>query len=379
MISTRAHGVIDYAVAGLFGALAGSRRIDAPVRRVLGAAGAYHTSYSLLTDYEGGLEGWIPMPQHLVLDALGGAALCGAGLVMRRQSSAARALLIAAGTAELAIVALSSSTPVRRPGQGVGLLGRLLGSADSHQSPGYEPLDTPKAVAPGVFVVDSLLSGAMSKVLPARMTVLQLRNGDLLLHSPTRYSDSLRRDLERLGRIRHLVAPSFAHWIFVQDWQRACPDTTTWAAPGLRERGQVRKSGVRLDHDLSDRAPAEWAEEIALVIVPGGLGFREVALFHRPTRTLVLTDLVLNLERHKLPSWLRPVADLFGVTAPDGMPPPYLRAIVKLDEGAAREAAERLLALEPDRVIFAHGRTFERDGTAALRRSLRWLLPGLAG
>ncbi len=68
-----------------------------------------------------------------------------------------------------------------------------------------------------------------------------------------------------------------------------------WAAPGLRERSQVQASGVRLDHDLSDAAPAEWGGAVGVTTVPGGLGFHEVALFHRPTRTLVLTDLILNL------------------------------------------------------------------------------------
>lgn len=313
---------------------------------------------------------------HVMIDALGGAALCGAGLLMRRQPPAARAMLIAAGLSELAVAALSQSAPARPSGQRGGAKSRLLGHATPQEELGYPPLDRPKPVVPGVFVVDSLLPGALGKVLPARMTVLRLGNGDLLLHSPTRYSDSLRRELETLGRIRHLVAPSFAHWIFLRPWQRACPDATTWAAPGLRQRRQVRKSGVRLDHDLSDRAPAEWGDGVELVAVPGGLGFREIALFHQPTRTLVLTDLVLNLERHKLPRLMRPVATMLGVTAPDGMPPAYLRALINLQRTAAKRAARRLLALRPERVIFAHGRCFERDGTAALRRSFRWLLDG---
>jgi len=218
------------------------------------------------------------------------------------------------------------------------------------------------------------MPGLIGHVLPVRMTVIRLPDGSLLLHSPTRYSIPLKQALEKIGPIRHLVAPNIAHWTFVQDWQRACPDVTTWAAPGLRERSQVRASGVRLDHDLSDAAPAEWGGAIGLTTVPGGLGFREMALFHRPTRTLVLTDLVLNLEPGKLPAAVRPLARLFGVTAPDGMPPPYMRGVFKLDRAEAARSASRLLNLEPERVIFAHGRWFERDGTAVLRRSLRWLL-----
>ncbi len=131
---------------------------------------------------------------------------------------------------------------------------------------------------------------------------------------------------------------------------------------------------MRLDRDLPQGTPAEWNGEIRLVTVPGGFGFQEVALFHQPTTTLVLTDLVLNLEPAKLPAALRPVVKLFGSAAPDGMPPPYLRAIIKLRRNQARDAARTLLALQPKRVIFAHGQWFAQDGTARLRRSLRWLV-----
>lgn len=246
------------------------------------------------------------------------------------------------------------------------------GAAD-HQV-GYPPLDTPKPVAPSVFIVDSLLGGALGRVLPARMTVFRLPGSGLLLHSPTRHTPGLQCQLEAIGPIRHLVAPNIAHWTFMPGWQRACPKAVTWAAPGLRDRAQVKRSGLRLDHDLSEPAPAAWGGAIALIGVRGGLGFREFAFFHIPSRTLVLTDLILNLEPNKMPAWVRPVARLFGVTEPDGMPPPYLRALFKLKHRAAAQDAQQLLALMPERVVFAHGKWFERDGTAALRRSLRWLL-----
>lgn len=375
MISTRLHGAIDYGVAALLGGLSASRSLPAPVRGVLGATGAFHTSYALVTDYEAGLRPMLTMRQHLALDALGGAALCGAGLLMRRQPSGARWLLVAAGLSELAVVGLSSTAPASGPGQGFGTVARVLGTgAAQSQRVSYPPLDTPKPAAEDVFIVDSLLPGAMGLVLPVRMTVIRLSGGDLLLHSPTRYSHGLKTELEKLGRIRHLVAPNVAHWTFLEAWQRACPDAVTWAAPGLRQRGQVRRSGVRLDHDLHETAPAAWGDGIALATVPGGLGFRETALFHQPTRTLVLTDLVVNLEAPKVPAGLRPLIRLFGMMAPDGMPPPYLRAVVKLRRRNAARAVSRLLDLKPERVIFAHGHWFMQDGTAALRRSLRWLM-----
>jgi hypothetical protein len=375
MISTRLHGLIDYGVSALLGGLSICPAVPPAARRALGTASAYHTAYSVLTDYEGGVKPLLSMRQHLMLDVLGGAALLGTGLATRR-SDGTRALLIGAGLAELAVVALSSTTPVRGPGQGAGPVSRLLGRDDAHthHQVAYPPLDTPKPVAEGVFIVDSLLPNALGAVIATRMTVLRLPDGGLLLHSPTRYSRALRAELEAIGPIRHLVAPNIAHWTFMKDWQDALPDAVTWAAPGLRDRAQVRRSGLRLDHDLEDTAPEAWGGGIEIVAVPGGGGFREITLFHEPTRTLVLTDIVMNLEAPKVPLPIRPLVWLFGSLAPDGMPPPYLRALVRWRHAEAANAAERLIGLGPDRVIFSHGRWFEGDAMPALRRSLRWLL-----
>jgi hypothetical protein len=60
--------------------------------------------------------------------------------------------------------------------------------------------------------------------------------------------------------------------------------------------------------------------------------------------------------------------------APDGMAPAHLRFALNRKRKEAAAAAWRLIAWEPERVIFAHRRWFDRDGTAQLRRSLRWLL-----
>ncbi|MEE7478134.1 hypothetical protein MHIMP23_18005 [Methylobacterium hispanicum] len=198
----------------------------------------------------------------------------------------------------------------------------------------YPPLDVPKPVARDLWIVDSgPLRAAGVMPLPVRMSVVRLADGGLWLHSPTRYDPDLHRALAEIGPIRHLVAPNIAHWTLLRDWQIHCPEALTWAAPNLRRRGQVRarmRAGLRLDRDLGDAAPPDWARDLRQVVVPGALGFREVAFFHDVSRSLILTDLVLNLEPGRLPAWMRPLARLVGITAPDGRAPAYLRGAVRL-------------------------------------------------
>jgi Domain of unknown function (DUF4336) len=249
-----------------------------------------------------------------------------------------------------------------------------LPGVDMQRSLVYPPLDTLKPVAPDVWIVDSGPHHAMGLAVPVRMTVIQLKTGEIWLHSPTRHDDRLRSEIERLGPIRHLVAPNVAHWVFVKDWQAHCGDALAWAAPGLRQRSQVKRSGAVFHHDLGSSAPSAWADDIDQIIVPGGFGVNEVAFLHRATRTLMLTDLIENFEAEKLPVLMRPLVRLAGAMAPDGKAPAHLRFAINRKRRAAAEAAQRLVDWAPERVIFAHGRWFDTNGAAQLRHSFRWLL-----
>lgn len=244
----------------------------------------------------------------------------------------------------------------------------------AHSELVYPPLDVLKPVAESVWIVDSGPIHAMGLPIPVRMTVVRLGSGDVWLHSPTPFSESLRVEIERIGSIRHLVAPNVAHWSFLKDWQARCDRAVTWAAPGLRQRTPVKKSGVSLDHDLGPTAPAAWESDIDQIIVPGGFGVNEVAIFHRVSSTLVLTDLIENFEPEKINPLLRPLVRVAGAMAPNGQAPIHLRFAINGQRQAAAAAARRILDWAPERVIFAHGRWFESNGTAQLRHSFRWLL-----
>lgn len=236
----------------------------------------------------------------------------------------------------------------------------------------YPPLDTLKPVAENVWVVDSGPMNAMGLTLPVRMTIIRLASGVMWLHSPTRFDRKLRGEIEAIGPIRHLVAPNVAHWTFLKEWQAECPDAQTSAAPNLRERAQVKAAGVRLDRDLGDAPPDDWADEFEQIIVPGAFGFREVAFLHRPSRSLLLTDLIQNLETDKLPLGTRLFATVTG--ASNGTTPTQLRLALRPRRADAAAAMQRIVAWSPERVIFTHGRWFDRDGAAQLKRAMAWLV-----
>ena len=148
------------------------------------------------------------------------------------------------------------------------------------------------------------------------------------------------------------------------------------APPNLRQRLPVRRARLRWDGEITPTLPMPWQTVLEHVILPGAMGFREVAFLHTPSRTAILTDLVVNLEAGRLSPAMRSVARAAGMVEPDSRTSPIVRLVVRAGGPAAVQAAQRILAWAPARVIFAHGKWFDQDATAALRHSLRWLLPG---
>ena len=222
-----------------------------------------------------------------------------------------------------------------------------------------------------VWVVDSGPISASGLNLPVRMTVVRLSNGDLFLHSPTRFTADLAREMKALGPVRHLVAPTIAHWSYLKEWQQAYSDATTWAVPGLRDRTQVRRSGIRIDKDLGPEAPPAWTDDMIQGTVTGGAGFCEAYFFDKRSRTLVLADLIQDLQPEELPPLTRLVTR--AARATQGTTASHVRAVLRLGGREAASSIAAMIALSPDRVIFAHGRSFDENGADRLRNAFAWL------
>ncbi len=174
----------------------------------------------------------------------------------------------------------------------------------------------------------------------------------------------------RSERSAFLVAPNRLHWISLSAWQAAWPDAATWVAPGVEAK--AAEGGFRIDATLQDDAPAGWAGTIDQVLVPGGF-MTEAVFFHRPTATLIVTDLIENFEPGHVHGWFMSLLmRAGGVVAPHGTTPRDLRLTFLGHRAAVRAAAETMIGWRPRRIILAHGRCFEDDAPAELKRALAW-------
>jgi len=236
---------------------------------------------------------------------------------------------------------------------------------------GYEPLHSLKSVARDVWIADGDWIRFYGLGFPTRMTVVRLPCGGIWVHSPIADQHGRSEAVSALGPVHHLVAPNWIHYAWIPDWQARFPQALTWGSPGVAARAESRGIRLRLDHVLGDTAPEAWADPIDQRFADSGY-HREVVFFHRASRTLILTDLIENFEPAKMPVWMRPLLKCGRVCDPDGRMPADMAASFLLRRTHLRELIATMIGWNPERVILAHGRWYDRDGTAELRRAFRW-------
>lgn len=203
--------------------------------------------------------------------------------------------------------------------------------------------------------------------LGTRMSVVRLRDGSLLLHSPVALDDELHAALLGLGTPRYAVAPNRFHHLFIGDYRRAFPQVQLFAAPGLPQK----RRDLTFDAVLSDVPPPEWAGQLDQEHFKGFPIMSEVAFCHRASRTLLTCDLAFNLGP-EAPFATRLAFRLVGGYGRLG--PTRVEKLLIRDRAQARTSLERILGWDFDRVVVTHGTVLESGGREALRHGYRWLL-----
>ena len=192
----------------------------------------------------------------------------------------------------------------------------------------------------------------------ARMVVVRLASGQLMLHSPCDITATIAEEISALGPVAHIVAPGNFHHMYAATAQAAFPRAKTWICPGI----ESRRLGLKYDGLLGDVAPADWIGEIDQVLVQGARIMREVAMFHRASRTLILVDLIENFTDATpnigwaLKFWFKYVLRVWD----NPRPAPEYRMGWR-DRRAAAKSLRRILAWEFQQIVLSHGDLIDRN------------------
>lgn len=202
-----------------------------------------------------------------------------------------------------------------------------------------------------------------------RMLVVRLASGGLWVWSPIPIDDALAEQVSALGPVEHLVAPNSFHHLHFAAAAARWPDARRHVSPALaRKRPE-------LEHDevLGSRPPAAWAAELDQHLVGGAPKLDEVVFFHRPSKTLVVCDLVFNILEYK--GWVTGLVFRMAGTHKRLGQSRLLRSAVR-DRAAAADSARRILEWDFERVVMAHGQVLEHGAREAFTGALHWMLAG---
>jgi len=204
--------------------------------------------------------------------------------------------------------------------------------------------------------------------LTSTMTVLRLGDGGLLLCSPVALTPERRAAVEALGPVAHLYAPNTFHHLRIGEWAAAFPSARLHAPSGLARKRRDLKIDRRHDRE-TEPAFAGVLDELRVE----GFRLQECALYHRPSRTLVVADLVQNVGR---PThwWTALYTRAMGFHDR-----PALSRLIRWgafsDRRALRRSIDALLALPFERVVVGHGPPLVSGARDALAGAYRWLGP----
>lgn len=156
------------------------------------------------------------------------------------------------------------------------------------------------------------VQGVLYVVVPIRMTVVKLAAGGLLVYAPVAPTPECLRLVQELvtehGEIKYIILPTISgleHKVFVGPFARRFPNAQVFVAPQQWSFPiNLPLSWLGFPRDRTHILPADsretpFANEFDYAILgPIDLGagrFAEVALLHKRSRTLLVTDTVVSL------------------------------------------------------------------------------------
>jgi hypothetical protein len=167
-------------------------------------------------------------------------------------------------------------------------------------------------VIPDTIWTFEQVQGIFYVVVPIRMTVVKLDGGGLLVYAPVAPTAECVRLVNELvalhGDVRYIILPTISgleHKVFVGPFAREFPQAQVWVAPDqwsfpvnlpLSWLGFPADRTYTLPPDSHQTPFADEFDYAILETIDLGPGqFSEVALFHRRSRTLLVTDSIVSI------------------------------------------------------------------------------------
>jgi glyoxylase-like metal-dependent hydrolase (beta-lactamase superfamily II) len=212
----------------------------------------------------------------------------------------------------------------------------------------------------GEAVYDIMPGGPIK--LQQVVRVIRLASGALVVVNPVNLTDDLRVQIDALGPVEFLVTQTGFHYMFIAPCQAAWPEAKLIGPQAHREKTEVQ--GLAYAGYLDDAAPFAPGEIEQIHF--DGHAFDETALYHAPSKSLLLTDMVLSGKAPRTRfidfyCWLWGQHRAFGCLV-------YHRLLTQ-DKAAMEASLSRMLAWDFEQILGGHGPAETTDAKRRLARA----------
>eukprot|EP01130_Rhizamoeba_saxonica_P010416 TRINITY_DN4263_c0_g8_i1.p1 TRINITY_DN4263_c0_g8~~TRINITY_DN4263_c0_g8_i1.p1 ORF type:complete len:213 (+),score=39.12 TRINITY_DN4263_c0_g8_i1:415-1053(+) len=108
----------------------------------------------------------------------------------------------------------------------------------------------------------------------------------LAVISPVQLDQDTRDELDKLGRVKWIVAPNLKHHMHVESYQEAYPDAVLLVPDGIHVK---KGESFKYDDTLKPNTN-QISNSLEQYFIPGDPQFDEYLFYHTPSKTLIVAD-----------------------------------------------------------------------------------------
>lgn len=208
----------------------------------------------------------------------------------------------------------------------------------------------------------------------SRMTVIRLKNGELVIISPIDLDALLLEEIDAIGRVSYIISPNLYHHLFADRCKLIYPNAQFWAASGL----EAKRPQLEIDRVMCE-ARGTILEEIDYLFFDGFRTFgltgasplNEYVFFHRQSQTLILTDTAFHFDE-SFPSITRLIVKTLG--SYNKLSPTWLEKLATQATEKVKLSVHQVLEWDFQRAIVAHGSIVETQAKQKFKEGYEWFL-----
>ncbi|KIM31424.1 hypothetical protein M408DRAFT_327637, partial [Serendipita vermifera MAFF 305830] len=193
--------------------------------------------------------------------------------------------------------------------------------------------------------------------LGGRSIAVKLSNGGVWVLASTPPTEATKKEIDSLGHVAYIVSPNLDHHWFLTAFKEAYPSAKLIGSGQLAEKRQDLKfDGLY----MKDAEGTTYGFEDDITAIPfAGTALADIAFYHKPTKTLIVGDLVYNLPNtESMPSIFN---GLFKTFSPGGSIHKKLIAGSIQNRETVAAAAKAVDALDIERIIPLHGDVIDKE------------------